>query len=273
MVHLKTNDRPYACEHCDKTFLSSSKLKQHCNIHSGARPYQCKYCVKNFTNFPNWLKHVRRLHKVDHKTGEKLESMPTFLNKTKGKSDHSPTNKGNIKNGTLCSDGDDHKYTESTLEIETTNRKDSFDSYIDGLLPLSTLDDLDRAESILMQQTLDMEEQEEIHIKKDASITNTLTTKTEILSVDESFETFVNNFMNPFLSEHQCETNVQKSNTTMENVSVDNSIEPVWQHQLHQINQREQMCSICEEFRSNMTTVMLPLPPIATMNRSKSNVL
>lgn len=45
------------------------------------RPYRCTYCPKDFTNFPNWLKHTRRRHKVDHKTGEKLVVMPNFLNK------------------------------------------------------------------------------------------------------------------------------------------------------------------------------------------------
>lgn len=75
MVHFE--QRPHACTHCDKTFLSTSKLKQHYNIHTGARPFKCKYCSKDFTNFPNWLKHTRRLHKVDHRTGEQLEEATT----------------------------------------------------------------------------------------------------------------------------------------------------------------------------------------------------
>lgn len=70
MVHFE--QRPYVCTHCGKSFLSTSKLRQHYNIHTGARPYKCKYCIKDFTNYPNWMKHVRRCHKVDHKTGEPL---------------------------------------------------------------------------------------------------------------------------------------------------------------------------------------------------------
>lgn len=81
MVHQQ--QRPHKCSSCEKTFLSTSKLKQHLNIHSGERPYKCHYCPKDFTNFPNWLKHTRRRHKVDHKTGEKLVVMPKFLNKDK----------------------------------------------------------------------------------------------------------------------------------------------------------------------------------------------
>lgn len=77
LVHFE--QRPHVCTHCGKSFLSSSKLKQHSNVHTGARPFKCKYCAKDFTNFPNWLKHVRRLHKVDHKTGEHLDALPSFL--------------------------------------------------------------------------------------------------------------------------------------------------------------------------------------------------
>lgn len=55
-------------------------LKQHYNVHTGERPYACKYCERKFTNYPNWLKHTRRRHKVDHKTGEEL--VPKETNKT-----------------------------------------------------------------------------------------------------------------------------------------------------------------------------------------------
>ncbi|KAL1399241.1 hypothetical protein pipiens_002241 [Culex pipiens pipiens] len=77
--------RPFVCLECNKGFLSSSKLRQHTNIHSppGSRPFKCKYCARDFTNFPNWLKHIRRRHKVDHRTGEKLDSVPKFMTKKK----------------------------------------------------------------------------------------------------------------------------------------------------------------------------------------------
>lgn len=70
MVHASS--RPYVCSYCNKGFLSSTKLKQHFNIHTGERPFKCKYCERTFTNYPNWLKHTRRRHKVDHKTGDNL---------------------------------------------------------------------------------------------------------------------------------------------------------------------------------------------------------
>lgn len=84
-VHTPKSDRPFVCTECHKGFLSSSKLRQHSNIHSGLRPFKCQYCTRDFTNFPNWLKHIRRRHKVDHRTGEKLDSVPKFMTKTKKK--------------------------------------------------------------------------------------------------------------------------------------------------------------------------------------------
>lgn len=107
---LHWNFRPYVCSLCGKGFLSSTKLKvswanelvdrrqfissnyfwvwirywlkvwinlgslqQHHNCHTGERPFACKYCEKTFTNYPNWMKHTRRRHKVDHKTGLSLK--------------------------------------------------------------------------------------------------------------------------------------------------------------------------------------------------------
>lgn len=81
LVHLE--QRPFVCTECNKSFISSSKLKQHSNIHTGERPYKCKYCSRDFTNFPNWLKHTRRRHKVDHKTGEELQDVPNYGTKQK----------------------------------------------------------------------------------------------------------------------------------------------------------------------------------------------
>lgn len=71
---LHTEAATLFCKVCNKGFFNSLKLKDHMNVHTGEKPYACKYCPKLFTNYPNWLKHVRRLHKVDHKTGKPLTS-------------------------------------------------------------------------------------------------------------------------------------------------------------------------------------------------------
>jgi hypothetical protein len=65
-VHNPMHMRPFRCsvDGCNKSFLSSSKLKQHGNIHTNTRPFQCKHCPRDFTNYPNLLKHTIRRHKV-----------------------------------------------------------------------------------------------------------------------------------------------------------------------------------------------------------------
>ncbi|KAJ6639126.1 Serendipity locus protein H-1 [Pseudolycoriella hygida] len=148
--------RPHACNHCSKTFLSSSKLKQHFNIHTGARPYKCKYCPRDFTNFPNWLKHIRRRHKVDHKTGEQLEEMPNFLIKDRKEN---KDGQGNDSNRQL----ENNKHKKSKKKQMSKKPKVEQDKSIevlslDDTLPLNTSDDLERAATLLMQQTLEMEE-------------------------------------------------------------------------------------------------------------------
>lgn len=211
MVH--SSQRPHKCGMCSKTFLSTSKLKQHLNIHSGDRPFKCRHCPKDFTNFPNWLKHTRRRHKVDHKTGEKLVVMPNFLNKTSkanktGKLKATKRSKADKNDsssvGTTISIKTDHEITvkeENINYLESgDNRltkklaeKDVLLTQINALdnctmpfvvtksgsehstitvnnltLPLNTSDDLERAASLLMHQTLDLEDDFEfVNIKSE----------------------------------------------------------------------------------------------------------
>lgn len=221
MVH--SVQRPHKCSSCEKTFLSTSKLKQHLNIHTGSRPYKCDYCPKDFTNFPNWLKHTRRRHKVDHKTGEKLVVMPKFLNKVK-KTTSTSTTTTPVTPGTPATTavvtvavGKDSKAVKPRRSSESRKKKqiernvqniksepplDIVDTdYVearaecststlavagaeagasgvkpatksspastdlstimvnDKTLPLNTSDDLERAASLLMQQTIDLEDE------------------------------------------------------------------------------------------------------------------
>lgn len=51
----------FKCEHCDKTFLYISKLKQHQATHSTERPYKCEMCDKTFSR-----KDTLHLHKNTH---------------------------------------------------------------------------------------------------------------------------------------------------------------------------------------------------------------
>lgn len=209
MVH--SVQRPHKCSSCEKTFLSTSKLKQHLNIHTGSRPYKCDYCPKDFTNFPNWLKHTRRRHKVDHKTGEKLVVMPKFLNKVKKTTSTTATaaevvvTKNNkpskprrssesrkkkqteqqIKNeppleiihtefvsetSTIVRSEEDASTTKNTTKPSPPSTDLSTILVNDKTLPLNTSDDLERAASLLMQQTIDMEDEIEfMDIKSESS--------------------------------------------------------------------------------------------------------
>lgn len=221
MVH--SSQRPHKCGMCSKTFLSTSKLKQHLNIHSGDRPFKCRHCPKDFTNFPNWLKHTRRRHKVDHKTGEKLVVMPKFLDKAaktnkagkiKTTKRSKPTDNNNDGGGTVAAVSSPLNQTLQCDEIkvkveeEGTNNING-DSRLADLsatftmekdvlltqaldkctmpfvvtksgsehstitvnnrtLPLNTSDDLERAASLLMHQTLDFEDDFEfVNIKSE----------------------------------------------------------------------------------------------------------
>lgn len=207
MIH--SIQRPHKCPNCEKTFLSTSKLKQHLNIHTGLRPFKCQFCPKDFTNFPNWLKHIRRRHKVDHKTGEKLVDMPKFLKKQNKKPAAKkpiekpetapllmktikiePFDVPDVADEPIESESDDLKIANvMSLNVPDRTAPDYGDELIstldemmmfpmvtqttpigtdlstitvnDKTLPLNSADDLERAASLLMQQTLDIEDEME----------------------------------------------------------------------------------------------------------------
>ncbi|XP_055609727.1 zinc finger protein 880 [Uranotaenia lowii] len=136
-------DRPFVCTECNKGFLSSSKLRQHSNIHSGLRPFKCKYCARDFTNFPNWLKHIRRRHKVDHRTGEKLDSVPKFMTKAKtGAGGSAAVNAGSAstrKKAASQPKAEKVKGTEKAEKIKNPSSKKASALTIKEILPLTII--------------------------------------------------------------------------------------------------------------------------------------
>ncbi|XP_044727309.1 zinc finger protein 91-like [Chrysoperla carnea] len=63
---IHSNERPYACDHCDKTYRRADHLKQHIShAHLNQRKFQCTFCSQAFHAKRTLVHHVRR------HTGEK----------------------------------------------------------------------------------------------------------------------------------------------------------------------------------------------------------
>ena len=58
-VHTENDKKPYICSVCNKGFVTSFRLKNHMNTHTGNKPYICQHCGKGFADHRNMKAHVK----------------------------------------------------------------------------------------------------------------------------------------------------------------------------------------------------------------------
>lgn len=133
--HMKTHSevRRHQCSFCSKAFMRPHQLEQHLNIHTGLKPYKCIICSKTFASYPNWVKHMQKVHNVDKNTVKTLVENRNEAIK----------NENTVKN-TMNFDRIDSE-VRSESGIESTSPEMSLDTYIFGESDDSTMDSIDPA--------------------------------------------------------------------------------------------------------------------------------
>lgn len=59
-MNVHSDNRPFKCNDCSKTFRSRTAFKMHQDQHQGFKRFTCKFCSRQFQCHGNKLKHERR---------------------------------------------------------------------------------------------------------------------------------------------------------------------------------------------------------------------
>ena len=59
IVYIMDENKPFACDICEKSFRTKTHLTTHRRIHTGEKPYECAICKKSFISSSSLAYHKR----------------------------------------------------------------------------------------------------------------------------------------------------------------------------------------------------------------------